>query len=100
MKPMYTPSQSSLAALHMENELLAHENRLLRARLDAAGAVGVVTDEYGNESITQAELQRLRKAENDLRWFLTRLDQSPVGPVLRRWAGFRTLCERYRAGAA
>lgn len=95
MEPVYTPTESALRSLHMENELLSHENRLLRARLDAVGAVGVVTDEYGEEAITQAELNRLRKAESDLRWFVQRLDESAVGPVLRRWPGFRVLHSRY-----
>ena len=36
-----------------------------------------------------------RQAEEDLRWLLRRLDESPLGFLLRRKQGFRTLLSRY-----
>jgi hypothetical protein len=84
------PVQPSDAhALAMENELLRHEVRHLRARLNSGFAAAVIDPE------TSPRAARNERAHEDLVWLLRRLDSSPAGFGLRRMAGFRTLLERY-----
>lgn len=111
---------SDLASLQMENELLSHETSFLRAQLKqaerragGAGQMGRLTAQLGRcraqlekerekRKALRAELKKARRqlsssepALEDLRWLLARLDSSPAAPLLRRKAGFRTLCEKY-----
>jgi hypothetical protein len=86
----YTPTD--LDRLRMENELLAFEVRFLKARLaDSARVPGLPA--AGSTSMSR--LVHLEEAENDLVLLVRRLGASPLGPVLRRSANFRTLEERY-----
>lgn len=112
-----------ITALRMENELLVLENDLLRSsgssseiqravdrarreeREKGREAVTRVREKYEADkaerraryaSVPHDELARLKRAESDLRWLVGRLDGSPVGPVLRRWAGWRALAQRYQ----
>ena len=86
----YTPTDADL--LRMENELLSFEVRFLRARLaDSARAPG----SRAAGSASMSRLVHLEEAENDLVLLVRRLGSSPLGPVLRRSANFRTLEERY-----
>lgn len=105
MKPVYLPEQApGIAELQMENDLLVHENRVLRARLD--GEVG--TEEPGGpqgapngrtssrtDRSDDRDRERLERAYYDLRWLVRRLNRSPLGIILRRWKGFRKLVDRY-----
>lgn len=76
----------------MENELLTFEVRFLKARLaGATWAPGVPAA----GSTYMSRLLHLEEAENDLVLLIKRLGTSPVGPILRRSANFRTLEERY-----
>lgn len=113
-----------LDALRLENELLALENHLLRGggggssgdvstaverarreeREKGREAVHRVREKYEADkaerrarfaSVPHDRLRELQKAESDLKWLVGRLDGSPVGPVLRRWAGWQTLRSRY-----
>lgn len=86
----YTPTDTDL--LRMENELLAFEVRFLKARL-AESARGPGSAAAGSTSMSR--LVHLEEAENDLVLLVRRLGSSPLGPVLRRGANFRTLEERY-----
>lgn len=97
MKPVHIPeSAPGIIDLHMENDLLTHENRILRARLEGSF-------DYEAPEATQptqsadfgVEQERFRRAYYDLRWLIRRLNSSPLGFVLRRWEGFRVLVERY-----
>lgn len=110
--------------LRMENELLSLENGLLRgggaassgeastaverARLEerekGREAVHRVRAKYEADTAERRErfasvphdrLERLQKADSDIRWLVGRLNGSPLGPVLRRWDGWRTLVTRY-----
>ena len=51
----------------------------------------------GDLARTRLELERVRRAESDLRWFIRRLDRSPFGFAFRRYEGFRTLKRRWPA---
>lgn len=86
----YTPTKIDL--LRMENELLTFEIRFLKARL-AGSARGQGSATAGLTSMSR--LLHLEEAENDLVLLVRRLGSSPLGPVLRRSANFRTLEERY-----
>lgn len=117
---------SDPAVLRMENELLKLENSLLRGGGTASSAQvstaieRAVRDERekGREavhrvrakyeadkaerrarfaSVPHEKLARLQKAESDIRWLVGRLDGTPLGLVLRRWEGWRTLLSRYGA---
>jgi len=105
----------------MENELLTHETLFLRAQLKQArrrketeaGASGDLTERLTRAQARVAEERRKRKALgkqlkqhkrklrrakpalDDLTWLLSRLNESPLAPLLRRKAGFRTLTKRY-----
>jgi hypothetical protein len=124
VKPLRQSSIDDLASLQMENELLMHEIRYLRARVtsaeravaDASSAQGAAPKpanpapvaaearpkpakaaaskpESGAAPVAVEEAHR--QTEADLRWLLRRLDESPLGPLLRRKQGFRTLLSRY-----
>lgn len=108
-------------ALRMENELLALENRLLRARpvgvdADAVRRARLEEREKGREavhrvrekyeadkaerrsrfaSVPHERLDELTRAESDLKWLIGRLSGSPAGPLLRRWEGWRALVRRH-----
>lgn len=47
----------------------------------------------------EAKAQAGQVAAADLAWLIDRLDRSPLGPLFRRRAGFRTLLDRYGASA-
>lgn len=85
----YTPNDADL--LRMENELLAFEVRFLKARLGRSRG----GDPAAAGSLSMSRLVHLEEAENDLVLLVRRLGTSPLGPVLRRSANFRTLEERY-----
>jgi hypothetical protein len=114
-----------LATLQMENELLAHEIRHLRARLAqgerAFTKAAAAKRDRQKDKLTKVRsrldqekklrraterknarlLRRLegaRAAQEDLRWLLERLDGSVAGPLLRRRAGFRALTKKYTQG--
>lgn len=87
----YTPNEADL--LRMENELLAFEVRFLKARL--AESAGGVPGSAPAGSTSMGRLVHLEEAENDLVLLVRRLGSSPLGPVLRRSANFRTLETRY-----
>ena len=154
MKPLRQSSIDDLPSLQMENELLMHEIRYLRARLTAAerkGATapraqrpapmptaatkpiataaakpiaaeatkpvaaeatkppkptkptaagahpkpGTAAPKPESRAGNVAVEEKHRLAEEDLRWLLRRLDESPLGFLLRRKQGFRTLLSRY-----
>lgn len=82
----YAPSDVDV--LRMENDLLSHEVRYLRARMEQ----GADRQMGPAAQLTDRDLER---AYNDMRWFVDRLDSSIVGPILRLWPGFRTLRDRY-----
>lgn len=63
----------------MENDLLAHEVRFLRARL---------------AELPEIEA-RAEKAERDARYVVSRLARSPLGPLLRRKEGWRVMEHEY-----
>jgi hypothetical protein len=127
VKPLHQSSIDDLASLQMENELLMHEIRYLRARVTSAErAVANASSAQraapkpakpANPTPVAAEDRpkpakaaaskpegpaepvavegKHRQAEEDLRWLLRRLDESPLGLLLRRKQGFRTLLSRY-----
>jgi len=100
------------ADLRLENTLLTNELRRLRAELvttrrelraarsrvkelQAAGGGAAVPE---REAMTP-KVRRTRKLEaqalDDMHWLVNRVDRSPIGPLLRRREGFRTLKQRY-----
>jgi hypothetical protein len=82
-------------ALHMENDLLAAEVAALRAEL----ASGHREEENPSaRRISPERLERLARAERDLKWLLRRLGGGTMGWVLRRFPGYRVLEERYLGG--
>lgn len=113
MKEFYEASPSDVSALRMENDLLMHEVVHLRGRLGAAerrlkgsASGGRATGEVASlkaqlrkartanrESSRRAK--RYREADRDVRMLVKRLNTSPLGPVLRRRAGFKALVEKY-----
>ena len=102
MKPLRQSSIDDLASLQMENELLMHEVRYLRARVTSAERQAAQASRAQQaapkpESPARpvAVEETHRQAEDDLRWLLRRLDESPLGLLLRRKQGFRTLLSRY-----
>ena len=82
----YTPTDVDV--LRMENELLAFEVKFLRASL------GWSKGRQGSQA-SPARLSYLEEAEKDLVLLLRRMGSSPLGPVFRRSANFRTLEQRY-----
>jgi hypothetical protein len=128
VKPLRQSSIDDLASLQMENELLMHEIRYLRARVTSAErqashvsraqraapkpekpAKSAKSERIAEEDrpmpgtaasdpeggAGHAVEMTHRQAEEDLRWLLRRLDESPLGLLLRRKQGFRTLLSRY-----
>ena len=91
MRPLHRSTPDELVSLQMENDLLTHENRHLRARLRAWNKVFAETD----PAPAPEELARNAEAYEDLRWVLQRLSARPFGPLLRRRRGFRDLIQRY-----
>lgn len=96
---MRTPTErpSDLTALAMENDLLRHEVRYLRAQvsdLEEEVAARLLVPE-GHRLVDEDDLRTFEKANSDMRWLMGRLAGSPAGWLLRRWGGFRTLQERY-----
>ena len=84
-----------VAALQMENDLLALEVASLRAEL-ASGRREL--EDPGERRISAERLQRLTRAEHDLKWLLRRLGGGAKGWVLRRFRGYRTLEARHLGG--
>lgn len=79
-------------ALQMENDLLTAEVAALRAEL----ASGRREQEDPSARLLSAErLERLTRAERDLKWLLRRLGGGTPGWLLRRFPGYRVLEERY-----
>jgi hypothetical protein len=122
MKPVHESDVSDVASLRMENDLLIQEVRHLRGRVAAAeralknhdariqAAVKVAVREANAKTATaranarKARMARreaaerartYRQADRDMRRLVRRLNTSPLGPLLRRRAGFRTLVDRY-----
>lgn len=92
MNPLHQSSPDELVSLQMENNLLTHEVRLLRAQLAAAKKWRKNRE---REDLEQGSSPEQKQAFEDLRYLVDRLNGSSLGPVLRRRAGFRTLVERY-----
>lgn len=90
-------------ALRMENDLLANENAVLRARMaeaeskakKARKALAKANAAPVTPTVDEGLLEELTRARSDLRWFIQRLSASPIGFLLRRWEGFRVLEERW-----
>lgn len=76
--------------LAMENDLMAHEVRFLRSRI-----AELERESRQERRVEHDRLRQLQKAESDLRWFVQRLGESPLGWAFRLWPGFRTLESRY-----
>jgi hypothetical protein len=125
MNPLSATRPTELTGALMENELLRYEVRHLKAQLSevtgelpqrqqdiqaarraakkptkaamkgAKGAAGPKTKPGPPPAIAL----RNQRAYDDVVWLVGRLDSSPVGPVLRRWEGFRILRARYLEGA-
>jgi chromosome segregation ATPase len=125
MRAMHQSEKSDLRTLQMENELLTHEVRHLRARLAALQrekaarekAEGQLREERAKlrkfsaarrqerkgrkerKERTRASLEKTRedleKTRGDLVWLLRRLDGSVLGPVVRRRKGIQLLLNRY-----
>lgn len=96
MNPLHQSSTADVSGLQMENNLLIHENRLLRARL--TDAERLMRQLRGADTDGGPTLADLRQAHEDMRHLVKRLNNSGMGPLLRRKAGFRTLVERYGRG--
>lgn len=87
--------EALVEALQMENDLLATEVAALRAEL----ALGHREEEDPSARRISAErLERLTRAERDLKWLLRRLGGGTRGRVLRHLHGYRVLEERYLGG--
>jgi len=84
--------EALVEALQMENDLLATEVAALRAEL----ASGRREEEDPSARRIAAErLERLTRAERDLKWLLRRLGGGTRGRILRHLRGYRVLEERY-----
>jgi hypothetical protein len=104
MEPLVRHTADEVSALVMENELLRYEVIHLRARL-AAAEKAVAKAQRAHDPSTppssRPSATPIRDGEDasqvreDLVWLLGRLDASPLGPLMRRRAGFRALRERY-----
>ena len=125
MRPLHPMRDRDLPSLQMENDLLGHEVRHLRARIaqfdrelerarsrvrreDAKRLAQVrgrlkqerterIAAERAHKRL-QRRLERAERAEEDLRWLVARLDGSVLGPVLRLRPGFRNLTAKYGQG--
>ncbi|MGH3347331.1 MAG: hypothetical protein ACRDO4_10135 [Nocardioides sp.] len=97
MEPLVRAEHSGAVDLQMENELLRYEVVHLRARLAAAEDLAAKRqgrlERLGDQRATTGSTRD--EARDDLVWLLTRLDRSPAGLLLRRYAGFSTLRDRY-----
>jgi hypothetical protein len=126
MHPLNLTRPTELTGALMENELLRYEVRFLKGRLSAATGefppgpdeIAAARREAAKKSKQDspgpgpgpgpapgpgpgaAIARRNEQAYDDIVWLVGRLDSSPVGVLLRRWAGFRTLRERYSGGSA
>jgi len=78
-----------LARLRADNARLEAELRRARARLAKRSARKAET--------SAAAATEERQALQDVRWLVNRLNNSPLGVILRRKQGFRKLLDRYRA---
>jgi len=85
-------SDADVHELQMENDLLALEVESLRGRLEEGDDDLEVLDQI---TLARSEVERLRRADRDLRWLLTRLGTGPLGWLLRRRRGYRRLAERH-----
>lgn len=101
--------------LHLENDLLTSEVRELRIRLSRTDAelrrareglppldpapahVPAAAVPMALSAEEQAQRDREAQALADIEWLVRRMNESPVGRGLRKWAGWRTLVERYGA---
>ena len=88
--------EALVEALQMENDLLAIEVAALRAEL-ASGRREEEEDPSARR-ISAERLERLTRAERDLKWLLRRLGGGARGWVLRHLRGYRVLEERYLGG--
>jgi hypothetical protein len=94
MNPLHESKPEDVTSLQMENNLLAHEVKLLRGRLRSV--TRQLRDmQAADEDGTPAGLAQMRQAYDDIHHLVERLNSSGLGPLLRRRAGFRTLLERY-----
>jgi len=84
--------QALIEALQMENDLLSMEVAALRAELTSGR---VEPDDPAARPIAAERLERLQRAERDLKRLLRRLGSGPQGWLLRRRRGFRNLERRY-----
>lgn len=126
MRPLHQAEAAELASLQMENELLSHETRHLRAQLKQAEREirrlkGQDAQQDLQTALQQAraraqrqsdlrvraqqeakratrQLRKYKRAHDDLVWLLQRLSSSPAGPLLRRRPGFQAMCQRYGVG--
>jgi hypothetical protein len=96
------PTITDLARLQMENELLNLEVGHLRARLRRHDD-STESREGAGQGLTETR-RRLKELEtchentlHDMRRLLRRLNNSPAGPIFRRWKGFQVLVAKYEA---
>ncbi len=87
--------EALVEALQMENDLLTTEVAALRAEL-ASGSRE--EEDPSARRISAERLERLTRAERDLKWLLRRLGGGTRGWVLRRLRGYRILEERHLGG--
>jgi hypothetical protein len=92
LNPLHQSSPDELTSLQMENNLLIHEVRLLRAQLTAAQRWRKNREQADRDEGSTPEQ---KQAFQDIRHLVDRLNGSSLGPVLRRRPGFRELVERY-----
>ena len=85
----YVPTADDVDALRLENELLAFENSYVKSLLAEAER------ESDRLRVAEEQIAVYRVAYHDLRWLLRRLSSSPLGPILRRWSGWRELINRH-----
>ena len=83
-----------IEALQMENDLLAVALAALRAELESGR---IEPEDPAARTISAERLERLQRAERDLKRLLARLGSGVPGWVLRRTRGFRRLEQRYGA---
>jgi hypothetical protein len=95
MNPLQQSNPDAVASLQMENNLLTHEIRLLRARLKAAKVSSLVGKHEDIEVVSSEQMDSYRQADEDIRHLVRRLNQAGIGSILRRRPGFRTLIDRY-----
>ena len=90
--------------LRVENDLLMHEVAYLRGRInylegrskslgDVQAAERAKTHQV-EELLAQVKKEKAA-ATKDLLWLLAKLDNSPIGWIVRRRSGFRNLAQRW-----